>query len=81
MDLEMWSNTDIRYRGVFKTLRKVPSFDKDLYDGGSLFGLDELFNKSTTAQSQVLYAFLHEILDMMHIRRETHNIRSYFYLR
>lgn len=77
----MWSNTDIRYRGVFKALCKVPSFDKDLYDGGSEFGLDELFNKSTTAQGHVLYALLHEILEISHIRRQMYSRRSYFYLR
>ncbi|KAL2004059.1 hypothetical protein VTN02DRAFT_564 [Thermoascus thermophilus] len=81
VDLKMWSNTDIRYRGVFKALCKVPSFDKDLYDGGSEFGLDELFNKSTAAQGHVLYALLHEILEIAHIRRQMYGRRSYFYLR
>lgn len=35
VSISKWSKVDLRYRGVFKTLKNVPSFKHGLFDGGS----------------------------------------------
>ncbi|KAJ5604948.1 hypothetical protein N7510_010102 [Penicillium lagena] len=81
VDLEEWSIVDIRYRGVFKTLAKVPCFDKGLWDGGSELCRVELDAKKPRAQAQVIYALMNEIGDMLGIKRSMNDGKGYFYLR
>ncbi|KAL2832441.1 hypothetical protein BDW59DRAFT_157270 [Aspergillus cavernicola] len=86
VNLSKWSRVDIRFRGVFKTLKKVPPFTRGLFesDSGRMASsasskLD--FEEAVKAQGQVVYALMDEILNMLRIRRETESHREYFYLR
>ncbi|KAJ5807066.1 hypothetical protein N7474_010658 [Penicillium riverlandense] len=81
VDLEEWSIIDIRYRGVFKTLAKVPCFDKGLWDGGSELCRVELDAKKPRAQAQVIYALMNEIGEMLGIKRSMSDGKGHFYLR
>ncbi|CAL5869439.1 uncharacterized protein PFLUO_LOCUS3668 [Penicillium psychrofluorescens] len=81
VDLEEWSIVDIRYRGVFKTLAKVPCFDKGLWDGGSELCQVELDAKKPRAQAQVIYALMNEIGEMLGIKRSMSDGKGHFYLR
>ena len=85
-DVKHWSKVDIRFRGVFQTLEKVPSFHAGLYedDHGRLNDDDEPppdFHDAAGAQGLVVYALLHEILTMIDIRREAESHKSFFCLR
>ncbi|GES59994.1 hypothetical protein ATEIFO6365_0002032500 [Aspergillus terreus] len=85
-DVKHWSKVDIRFRGVFQTLEKVPSFRAGLYedDHGRLNDDDESppdFHDAAGAQGLVIYALLHEILTMIDIRREAESHKSFFCLR
>jgi hypothetical protein len=92
--LSKWSKVDIRYRGVFKTLRKVPQFTKGLFENDTTGELSSLssssssskknkfdFEEAAKAQGQVVYALLEEILIALKIRREAGGLKEYFYLR
>ncbi|OOO03853.1 hypothetical protein OAory_01022640 [Aspergillus oryzae] len=85
VNLNRWSKVDIRFRGVFKTLKKVPLFRKGLYEddvghwGPPAREYD--FASAARAQGQVVYALLDEVLDALKITRETESDESYFYLR
>ncbi|KAL5335148.1 hypothetical protein BJX70DRAFT_401854 [Aspergillus crustosus] len=78
-----WSKFDIRFRGVFKTLKKVPSFTHGLFEGdsGKLASSKGNFEEAAKAQGQVVYALLDEVLNMLKIQREAEDHRVYFYLR
>lgn len=78
VDLEEWSKVDIRYRGVFKTLKKVPRFSKALWDGGCESCQPELDSKTPRAQGQVVYALLNEIGNMLALERRTVNGGIFF---
>ncbi|KAE8387600.1 hypothetical protein BDV23DRAFT_174517 [Aspergillus alliaceus] len=85
VNLNKWSEVDIRFRGVYKTLKKVPPFRKGLYEDD----MDNLappardfdFDFAARAQGQVVYALLDEILRALKILRQTEDNRSYFCLR
>ncbi|KAJ5096165.1 hypothetical protein NUU61_005521 [Penicillium alfredii] len=81
IDLNEWSKIDIRYRGVFKTLAKVPCFSKGLWDGGCELCQVELEQKKPWAQAQVVYALLEEIGDMLDIKRSTADGKKVFFLK
>ncbi|KAL2796461.1 hypothetical protein BJX66DRAFT_335957 [Aspergillus keveii] len=94
VNLSKWSKVDIRYRGVFKTLRKVPQFTKGLFENDTAGELSSLssssssskknkfdFEEAAKAQGQVVYALLEEILVALKIRREAGGLKEYFYLR
>ncbi|KAJ5225461.1 hypothetical protein N7468_006686 [Penicillium chermesinum] len=76
-----WSKIDIRYRGVFKTLSKVPQFKKGLWEGGSEKCHGELNDKSRLAQAQLVYALLSDVTEMLDLQRPTKDGNSIFYLR
>ncbi|KAL4889826.1 hypothetical protein BDV59DRAFT_204851 [Aspergillus ambiguus] len=84
-DLANWSKVDIRFRGVYQTLKKVPPFCAGLYDdddGRLPDGYSTVYYEDAIrAQGQVAYALLDEILAMTDIRRETEYHKSYFNLR
>ncbi|KAJ5300692.1 uncharacterized protein N7443_005694 [Penicillium atrosanguineum] len=80
MDIEEWSKVDIRYRGVFQTLSKCPHFTKGLWQGGSQNCRHELITSQPNAQSQVIYALLSEIGEMIDLRRETYDGDGIFFL-
>ncbi|KAE8397207.1 hypothetical protein BDV37DRAFT_289627 [Aspergillus pseudonomiae] len=85
VNLNRWSTVDIRFRGVFKTLKKVPLFRKGLYEDDAGHGDPPArgydFATAVRAQGQVVYALLDEILGALSITRETEDPESYFYLR
>ncbi|KAF7586347.1 hypothetical protein BBP40_009043 [Aspergillus hancockii] len=85
VNLSKWSKVDIRFRGVYKTLKKVPPFRKGLYedDEGQLPGSEWEFDfeEASRAQGQVIYALMDDILRALKIRRETDDDQSYFCLR
>ncbi|KAJ5659224.1 hypothetical protein N7507_005675 [Penicillium longicatenatum] len=58
VDQSDWSKVDIRYRGVFKTLAKVPDFSKGLWDGGSEEHMISTDYKNMRSQGQVVYALM-----------------------
>lgn len=71
VDLDQWSTLDIRFRGVFKTLKKVPDFYKGLYECGSNIDFGQLEGSGNAqAQGQVVYALLTELVDMLGIKRQ-----------
>ncbi|PWY64067.1 hypothetical protein BO70DRAFT_208281 [Aspergillus heteromorphus CBS 117.55] len=80
-----WSKVDIRFRGVFKSLKKVPQFEDGVYEenGGNVKSLPTgmSFKDSAKAQSWVVYALLDEILNLLDIRQESEDEHQYFYLR
>ncbi|OGE48703.1 hypothetical protein PENARI_c026G06537 [Penicillium arizonense] len=79
VDLDEWSPVDMRYRGVFKSLAKVPQFTKGLWEGGcELFDYD-VGTKNPRVQAHVIYALLHEIGDMLNISRPTSKEDVIFY--
>ena len=80
MDIEEWSKVDIRYRGVFQTLSKCPHFTKGLWQGGSQECQYELISSRPKAQSQVIYALLSEIGEMIGLKRETFDGDGIFFL-
>ena len=77
VNLNRWSTVDTRFRGVYKTLKKVPAqFAGGIYEDGSHEQLSSSssssrinFTNAAKAQGQIVYALLHEILDMMRIGR------------
>ncbi|PLN76962.1 hypothetical protein BDW42DRAFT_196850 [Aspergillus taichungensis] len=78
VNLNRWSTVDTRFRGVYKTLKKVPAqFASGIYEDGSPEQSSSSsssssrinFTEAAKAQGQVVYALLHEILDMMRIGR------------
>ncbi|KAJ5580021.1 uncharacterized protein N7459_006006 [Penicillium hispanicum] len=81
VDLNAWSKVDIRYRGVFKTLAKVPCFSKCLWDGGCEDCQQELDDGRPSAQAQVIYALMNEVGDMLDLQRPTKNGDAIFELR
>jgi hypothetical protein len=86
---------DIRYRGVFKTLRKVPQFTKGLFEDDTMGDLSNVtsssssfskkdkfdFEEAAKGQGQVVYALLDEILVALKIRRDAGGLKEYFFLR
>lgn len=78
--MSQWSKVDIRYRGVFKTLKKCPRFTQGLWDGGSESCQRALDKGKLKAQGQVVYALLNEIGDMLCLERETSNSDGVFLL-
>lgn len=81
MDLSDWSNVDIRYRGVFKTLAKAPEFEKGLWDGGCEACEDDLSRSNPEAQAHVVYALMKEVGAMLDLSRETKQRDAIFSLR
>ncbi|KAJ0422597.1 hypothetical protein BJY00DRAFT_310968 [Aspergillus carlsbadensis] len=95
VNLSKWSKVDIRYRGVFKTLRKVPQFTKGLFEDDTIGELSNMpsssssplkknkfdFEEAAKAQGQVIYALLDEIVVALKIRREAGGLKEYFFLR
>ncbi|CEL02368.1 hypothetical protein ASPCAL03539 [Aspergillus calidoustus] len=95
VNLGKWSKVDIRYRGVFKTLRKVPQFTKGLFEDDTTGDLSNVtsssspfskkdkfdFEEAAKAQGQVVYALLDEILVALKIRRDAGGLKEYFFLR
>ncbi|KAJ5309107.1 hypothetical protein N7508_004486 [Penicillium antarcticum] len=79
IDLDEWSPVDMRYRGVFKTLAKVPLFSKGLWEGGCELFDYEVGTKNPRVQAHVVYALLHEIGDMLNISRPTSKANVIFY--
>ncbi|KAE8352442.1 hypothetical protein BDV28DRAFT_157904 [Aspergillus coremiiformis] len=85
VNLNRWSEVDIRFRGVYKTLKKVPPFTNGLYEDET-GGLGPVtrefdFDHAARAQGQVVYALLDEVLGGLKILRETDDSESYFCLR
>ncbi|KAJ5175357.1 uncharacterized protein N7482_001234 [Penicillium canariense] len=76
-----WPEVDIRYRGVFRTLKRVPRFEKGLWEGGSDSCQEKLDDGQPRAQSQLVYALLNEIGEMLDLKRETKDEMNIFYLR
>lgn len=71
VDLDQWSPLDIRFRGVFKTLKKVPGFDKGLYGRGSDVDSRKLEGVGNAqVQGQVVYALLTEFVDMLGLKQQ-----------
>ncbi|OGM40968.1 hypothetical protein ABOM_010500 [Aspergillus bombycis] len=85
VNLNRWSTVDIRFRGVFKTLKKVPLFRKGLYEDDASHEDPPArrydFASAARAQGQVVYALLDEVLGVLSITRETEDPESYFCLR
>ena len=81
MNQKDWSKVDIRYRGVFRTLSKVPQFKKGLWDGGDESRQAELDEKKMWAQAQVIYALMSEVGDMLGLQRPTQDGEAVLYLR
>ncbi|KAA8650089.1 uncharacterized protein ATNIH1004_002770 [Aspergillus tanneri] len=85
VNLSKWSKIDIRFRGVYKTLKKAPQFRKGLYenDGGRCESSNRRFNFNDVAkiQGQVVYALLDEVMNMLNISRDMEDNLSYFFLR
>ncbi|KAL4877318.1 hypothetical protein BJY04DRAFT_230807 [Aspergillus karnatakaensis] len=83
VNLSKWSKVDIRFRGVFKTLKNVPSFTKGLFEheSGHMSSSKGDFEKAVTAQGQVVYALLEEVLNMLQIKREAEDHTKFFFLR
>ncbi|KAL2838360.1 hypothetical protein BJY01DRAFT_250976 [Aspergillus pseudoustus] len=90
--LSKWSKVDIRYRGVFKTLRKVPQFTKGLFEDDPEGHMAKVssssssrkkfnFEEAAQAQGQVVYALLDDILVALKIRREAGDQGECFFLR
>ncbi|KAI9372736.1 hypothetical protein BJX61DRAFT_552678 [Aspergillus egyptiacus] len=83
VSLNKWSKVDIRFRGVFQTLKKVPLFAKGLFenDGGKMTSSKVDLADAVKQQGNVVYALLDEILDMLKLKREMNCHQKYFYLR
>ncbi|KAL4918645.1 hypothetical protein BDW62DRAFT_210271 [Aspergillus aurantiobrunneus] len=87
VNINKWSKVDIRFRGVFKTLKKVPPFANGLFDGDSSGRMVSRsssrmdFDEAVKAQGQVVYALFDEILNMLKIRREAESHQQCFFLR
>ncbi|KAI9044247.1 uncharacterized protein KD926_001477 [Aspergillus affinis] len=85
VNLGKWSKVDVRFRGVFRMLNKVPQFKKGLYqnEDRNIEGCSRkyIFEDAARAQGQVVYALLEEILNLLDIRREMDSHLSYFFLR
>ncbi|KAJ5675713.1 hypothetical protein N7462_008610 [Penicillium macrosclerotiorum] len=71
VNMGRWSKVDIRYRGVFKTLAKVPRFQRGLWEDGSEDCQDKLDEAKDHTQDQVIYALLNELGEMMNLKRDT----------
>lgn len=80
VDVRQWSTVDIRYRGVFKNLRKCPKLKEGLWDGGSESCQPVLDRGKLRAQAHVVYALLNDIGLILKLNRETHNGRGVFFL-
>lgn len=81
VNLKAWCKTDTRYRGVFKTLRRVPKFETGLWDGGTEDCQEELAEHGSGAQAQVVYALLSEIEDMMDLKKLMADGQRVFFLK
>lgn len=81
VNLKAWCKTDTRYRGVFKTLRRVPKFETGLWDGGTEDCQEELAERGSGAQAQVVYALLSEIEDMMDLKKLMADGQRVFFLK
>lgn len=81
VDQTEWSKVDIRYRGVFKTLAKVPTFSKGLWDGGSEEHMMKADFGSLRSQGQVIYALMGEVADMVDLQRPTREGDAIFFLK
>ncbi|KAJ6017966.1 hypothetical protein N7451_001345 [Penicillium sp. IBT 35674x] len=81
VDQGEWSKVDIRYRGVFKTLAKVPTFSKGLWDGGSEEHMIQNDFKNLRSQGQVIYALMNEVADMIDLQRPTREGDAIFFLK
>ncbi|KAJ5810393.1 uncharacterized protein N7503_002611 [Penicillium pulvis] len=81
VDQGEWSKVDIRYRGVFKTLAKVPTFSKGLWDGGSEDHMVQTDSRNSRSQGQVIYALMNEVADMIDLQRPTREGDAIFFLK
>lgn len=81
VDQSEWSKVDVRYRGVFRTLAKVPHFSKGLWDGGSEEHMIQPDIRSSRSQGQVIYALMNEIADMIDLQRPTREGDAIFFLK
>lgn len=83
VDLSRWSTFDIRYRGVFRTLQKVPAFANGLYE--DVCDAERVsaasVSQTTLFQDQVVYALLSELFEMMDLRHAVNGDKSFFFLR
>ncbi|KAL2866872.1 uncharacterized protein BJX67DRAFT_381503 [Aspergillus lucknowensis] len=87
VNLNKWSKVDIRFRGVFKTLKKVPPFLMGVFEtdgsgqmaSGTPSSFD--FDDASKAQDQAVYALMDEICGMLKIKREAESHREHFFLR
>ncbi|KAJ5632321.1 hypothetical protein N7490_008660 [Penicillium lividum] len=81
VDQSDWSEVDIRYRGVFKTLLKVPRFGKGLWEGGSEEHMPQDDTRSMRSQAQVMYALMSEVGEMLDLQRPTREGDAVFFLK
>ncbi|RJE27374.1 hypothetical protein PHISCL_00250 [Aspergillus sclerotialis] len=83
VDLQKWSNIDIRYRGVFQTLAKVPKFKRGLYEDVMENLSASKLEESARFQGYVVYALLSDVLEMVGLRRWVwdEDGEGFFYLR
>ncbi|KAL3475279.1 hypothetical protein BJX99DRAFT_259569 [Aspergillus californicus] len=84
VNLTKWSKVDIRFRGVFKTLKNAPPFTKGLFENnnGQMASSAKIdFEEAVKAQAQVVYALMDEILNLLEIHREMESFREFFHLR
>ncbi|PYH97430.1 hypothetical protein BO71DRAFT_318624 [Aspergillus ellipticus CBS 707.79] len=83
--VKRWSSVDIRFRGVFQALRKVPRFEGNLYEenGARVVRIPrkKSFEGSAKMQSWVVYALLDEIFKLLDIRQESEKPGQWFFLR
>ncbi|KAJ5778287.1 hypothetical protein N7520_001533 [Penicillium odoratum] len=81
VDQSDWSEVDIRYRGVFKTLLKVPPFSKGLWEGGSEEHMPQDGTRNMRTQAQVMYALVSEVGEMLDLQRPTREGDAVFFLK
>ena len=81
VDLKRWPSSDIRYRGVFRTLARAPRIGTGLWEGGSEECQQELLDSQSRAQAQVVYALLDEIGRLLDLKHLTADARRVFYLK
>lgn len=78
MDLNRWSELDIRYRGVFWTMKKIRGFENTgLYESRSGYENSSTNARNTEGnaktQSHVVYALLTELVDGLRMKRQVGN--------
>ncbi|KAJ5935581.1 hypothetical protein N7466_005128 [Penicillium verhagenii] len=82
VQLDAWSEVDLRYKTVFQALHKVPEFEKDLWEGGSEEPMnDNDAPKNRRNQAQVIFTMVKEIEAMMDVYRLTRDGRTSFTLK